>query len=153
MSFYSKGKETAYAVFDAHGVTDKNSWFDCSRLLYTAYDDLNRLKAVSYCGIPGYLLYMCLYFIHILLEFYIIVLDPFPECFYFLYYQKCLQSRIWTQNLLGNIKILKLLNSHIKLAKKRHEIPFANKNYPTTHATLNISESARDLWSLFLHSD
>lgn len=53
VSFYSKGKETAYAVFDAHGVTDKNSWFDCSRLLYTAYDDLNRLKAVSYCGIPG----------------------------------------------------------------------------------------------------
>lgn len=47
----------------------------------------------------------------------------------------------------------KLLNSHIKLAKKRLEIPFANKNYPTTHATLNISESARDLWSLFLHSD
>lgn len=68
VSFYSKGKETAYAVFDAHGVTDKNSWFDCSRLLYTAYDDLNRLKAVSYCGIPGYLVYMCLYFMYILLE-------------------------------------------------------------------------------------
>ena len=56
VSFYSKGKETAYAVFDAHGVSDKNGWFDCSRLLYTAYNDLNRLKAVSYCGIPGYVM-------------------------------------------------------------------------------------------------
>jgi hypothetical protein len=53
VSFYKNGKETAYTVFDAHGVKDKNSWFDCTRILYTAYDDLNRLKAVSYCGIPG----------------------------------------------------------------------------------------------------
>lgn len=150
MSFYSKGKETAYAVFDAHGVTDKNSWFDCSRLLYTAYDDLNRLKAVSYCGIPGYLLYMCLYFIYILLEF--CILDPFPECFYFCII-KNVCSRGFGPKSAWKHQHFKLLNSHIKLAKKRLEIPFANKNYPTTHATLNISESARDLWSLFLHND
>ncbi|XP_062618605.1 uncharacterized protein LOC134280203 [Saccostrea cucullata] len=53
VSYYSKGKETGYAVFDTHGVADKNSWFDCSRILYSSYSDLTRLKAVSYCGIPG----------------------------------------------------------------------------------------------------
>lgn len=53
VGFYKNGKETAYTVFDAHGVANKNSWFDCSRILYTSYDDLNRLKAVTYCGIPG----------------------------------------------------------------------------------------------------
>lgn len=70
-------------VFDVYGVIDKNSWFDCSWFLYMVYDDLNCFKVVFYCGILGYLFYMCFYFIYILLEFYIIIFDLFFECFYF----------------------------------------------------------------------
>ncbi|KAK3095541.1 hypothetical protein FSP39_015906, partial [Pinctada imbricata] len=52
VSFYKDNEEKAYVVFDAHGAT-KTNWFDCSRILYTSFTDLNRLKAVTYCGIEG----------------------------------------------------------------------------------------------------
>ena len=52
VSFYKDGKEKAYVVFDAHGATKEN-WFDCSRILYTSYNDLSRLKAVSFCSGKG----------------------------------------------------------------------------------------------------
>ncbi|XP_033724527.1 uncharacterized protein LOC117314570 [Pecten maximus] len=52
VSFYVSGVEQAYVVFDAHG-SDKISWFDCDRILYTSYKDLNRDTSTVYCSIPG----------------------------------------------------------------------------------------------------
>jgi len=39
-------------VFDGHG-TDKNSWFDCDRLLYSSYSDLTSSVRTDYCGVAG----------------------------------------------------------------------------------------------------
>ncbi|OWF46785.1 uncharacterized protein LOC110455207 [Mizuhopecten yessoensis] len=52
VSFYSSGVERAYVVFDAHG-SDKVSWFDCDRILYTSYKDLNGDTPTIHCSIPG----------------------------------------------------------------------------------------------------
>ena len=53
MSMFKGGKEVAYVVFDANGA-DKNSWFDCSRIIYSSYDDLNPDSTTNYCSIIGY---------------------------------------------------------------------------------------------------
>ncbi|XP_060085256.1 uncharacterized protein LOC132564627 [Ylistrum balloti] len=53
VSMYTSGVEQAYIVFDAHG-SDKSSWFDCDRILYTNYVDLNRRTSPPhYCSIAG----------------------------------------------------------------------------------------------------
>ncbi|XP_021364222.1 uncharacterized protein LOC110457302 [Mizuhopecten yessoensis] len=52
VSFFKDGAEAAYIVFDAHG-TNKTSWFDCDRILYSSYDDLTRETPVDYCSIIG----------------------------------------------------------------------------------------------------
>ncbi|OWF56765.1 Hemicentin-1 [Mizuhopecten yessoensis] len=53
VSMYTSGVETAYVVFDAHG-SDKSSWFDCDRILYTNFQDLNRrTSSLVYCSIAG----------------------------------------------------------------------------------------------------
>ena len=57
MSFYKSGTEVAYVVFDAHGA-NKTTWFDCTRMLYTSYTDLNRLTSVVFCSIDGYVGYI-----------------------------------------------------------------------------------------------
>ncbi|XP_060084091.1 uncharacterized protein LOC132563345 [Ylistrum balloti] len=53
VSMYSGGSEVAYVVFDAHE-SDKTTWFDCDRILYTNYQDLNRRTgSFTHCSIAG----------------------------------------------------------------------------------------------------
>ncbi|KAK3083098.1 hypothetical protein FSP39_013942 [Pinctada imbricata] len=52
IGFYKNGAEQAYVVFDAHG-SDKNNWFDCNRILYTSFSDLNRNTGTSHCSVVG----------------------------------------------------------------------------------------------------
>lgn len=53
VSFYVSGVEQAYVVFDAHG-SDKITWFDCGRILYSSYKDLNRETSTVHCSLPGH---------------------------------------------------------------------------------------------------
>jgi len=53
VSFFVSGLEKAYVVFDAHG-TSKTSWFNCDKILYTSYNDLNRDTSTSHCSVVGY---------------------------------------------------------------------------------------------------
>ena len=66
VSFWKAGVEAAYVVFDAHG-TDKTSWFDCDKILYSSWNDLSSDNTpYDYCAVAGYNGYI----VSFLLKFY-----------------------------------------------------------------------------------
>ena len=44
VALYNAGEEVAYVVFDANGANSTN-WFDCTRILYSSFNDLKSTSA------------------------------------------------------------------------------------------------------------